>query len=77
MGKQGSFIGDVVSRRDHFASIADVSWIRKESSDMVTLITGVNHPPEPMSDAQKATFYVRAEIAWRWKFANLMLKGEE
>ena len=66
-----------LSRRDSFALGADVSWIETALADYVTAKTGVDHPPLPMTDNQKAAFLNRAEIVWRWKFADYMLKGAD
>ena len=66
-----------MTRRDYFAAFADVGWMNGATADFITLKTGVNHPPEPMTDAQKALFYTRAQIAWRWRYADLMVKGSE
>ena len=66
-----------VSRRDFFAALADVSWMRNAQEDYISARTGVSHPPLPLNDTQMANFMNRAERAWRWRYADTMLKGFE
>lgn len=71
-----------VERRDYFAANADTSWIDRGSRvpanlDNASALTGVPVPSDPISDADLYLFWVRVEIAWRWKFADLMAEGKD
>ena len=69
-----------VSRRDFFAANADISWMKDNygeylSIDFIAEKCGINRPPSPLNIRQVSNFITRAEIAWRWRYADLMLKG--
>lgn len=66
-----------VPLRDYFAATADVDWIYSSPVDVVAARADVNPPPANPTAQQLANFYVRAEIKWRWKYADLMLKGKD
>ena len=68
-----------ITRRDFFAANADTSWINRGSVvqgdiDNAHDLTGVPKPSVSDKDAVY-NFWVRVEIAWRWKFADLMHDG--
>lgn len=71
-----------ISRRDYFASTADLSWMRGEFGELMPLEfiadkVGINPPPSPITTRQLARFLTRVEILWRWQYADLMLKGRD
>lgn len=61
--------------RDYFAATADVGWMVGATTDYAAEKSGANPPPPNPTDAQLATFWIRAELKWRFKYADLMLKG--
>jgi len=65
-----------ISRRDFFAATANVDWIKTSPSAIVALICDINDLPPTPTDGQKALFYVKAEIKWRWRYSGLMLSGK-
>ena len=68
-----------ISRRDYFAATADIAWIEGASPGEAFRRTGVPIPPgdESTNPQQWIKFWVTVEIAWRWRYANLMMKGSE
>lgn len=66
-----------ISRRDYFASNANVSWLHNITTTEAALKAGVNPPPQTPTEQQLANFWIRAEIVWRWKYADLMLRGKD
>jgi len=38
---------------------------------------GINEPSSPMTIRQLTNFLTKAEIVWRWKYADLMMKGRD
>lgn len=71
-----------ISRRDYFAATADVSWLKGEFGELANLEfiaekAGINVPASPMTIRQLTNFLSKAEIAWRWRYADLMLRGRD
>lgn len=66
-----------VSRRDFFATNANLSWLHTISTDAAAAKAGINPPPANPTTQQLANFWIKAEIAWRWRYADLMLKGRD
>lgn len=71
-----------LSRRDYFASTADLSWMRGEFGELMPLDfiaekAGINAPTSPISINELTRFLTKAEIVWRWKYADLMIKGRD
>ena len=66
-----------VSRRDYFAATADITWINTSNTAYASAKTGVNPPPANPTDDQLSNFWIKVEIKWRWKYADLMLKGKD
>ena len=71
-----------VSRRDFFASTADLSWMKGEFGELMPLEfiaskVGINPPTKPITMNELTRFLTRAEIIWRWKYADLMMKGRD
>jgi hypothetical protein len=66
-----------ISVRDFFAGHADLTWIDKTNPDEASRRTGVAVPGAGATDLQWTKFWVRVDIAWRWRFADLMSKGQE
>jgi hypothetical protein len=64
-----------ISFRNYLAAHADVSWIKNSTPENAELKTGVEYPGAEATEKQKAKFWIRVEIAWRWQYADLMLKG--
>lgn len=68
-----------ISRRDYFASTADVSWINKLNTtpavlDVASDLSGIP-VPNPITGKSALKFWIRFEIFYRWKFADLMHDG--
>lgn len=65
--------------RDYFAANADISWIKSASPGEAFRRTGVDIPngDESTNPQQWVRFWVKVEIAWRWRYANLMMEGSE
>jgi len=70
---------EVISRRDYFAANADISWIYDASPGEAFRRTGVSIPPgdTTTNPQQWIRFWVKVEIAWRWKYADLMMEGSD
>ena len=71
-----------ISRRDYFSATADLSWMKGEFGEYMPLAfiaekVGVNPPQSPISMGQLTRFLTKAEILWRWQYADLMLKGRD
>ena len=66
-----------ISLRNFYAATADVSWMQGATISFASEKAGVNPPPDPPTDAQLANFWIRVELKWRWKYADLMLKGRD
>jgi len=66
-----------ISLRNYFAANADVTWIKGSSIEYAAAKADVNPPPANPTDNQLANFWTRVEIKWRWKYADLMLKGRD
>jgi hypothetical protein len=70
---------DQPTRRDYFAATADVSWVSWTSTDSTLMIAASKKAgvptPSTISINSVVKFWARAEIAWRWRYANLMYDG--
>lgn len=68
-----------VPLRDFFAANADITWISSATPGMAFRRTGVQIPAgnESTNPQQWVRFWVKVEIAWRWIYADLMLKGSD
>lgn len=66
-----------ISLRDYFAATANVSWLHNISADDAALKAGINAPGQGATAQQIANFWIRAEIAWRFRYSDLMLKGKD
>lgn len=68
-----------VPLRDYFAANADITWINGVSPGEAFRRTGVDIPSgtESSNPNQWVKFWVKVEIAWRWKYADLMMQGSE
>lgn len=65
-----------INLRDFFAGSAYVDWIYNSTPDYIESKTGVKKPDSiNPTAAELAKFHIRAEIAWRFIFAGLMLDG--
>lgn len=65
-----------VSRRDFFAATADVSWIKADTKiEYIAMKSGIETIEVKATPDQVVQFYLKAEIAWRWRYADLMIKG--
>lgn len=65
----------MIGVRDLFAIHADVSWIRTATHQEIEAKTGLPAPPPPVTIARNAKYRIDAEVRWRWKYADLMLRG--
>lgn len=66
----------MITRRDYFAAHADVSWIATASIPYACAKADTNPPPPNPTDNQLSNFWIRVELKWRWKFADLMVSGK-
>ncbi len=66
-----------ISRRDYFAATADVTWTKDATLERAAAKSGVNAPGANPTEQQLANFWIKVEIAWRWKYADLMLRGRD
>ena len=66
-----------ISVRNFYSATADVTWLYNISTDAAAAKTGINPPPPTPTEQQLANFWIRAEIVWRWKYADLMIKGRD
>lgn len=66
-----------ISLRNYFAATADVSWMRSVTIEQAVAKADVNPPPAQPTENQLANFWIKVEIKWRWKYADLMLKGKD
>ena len=64
-----------IGLRYFFAATADVDWIKDASIPYASAKADVNPPPDNPTDNQLSNFWVKVELKWRWKYADLMLKG--
>lgn len=65
-----------ISLRNYYAAQADVSWINSASIEYACEKADVNPPPDNPTAKQLANFWIRVELKWRWKYADLMLSGK-
>ncbi len=64
-----------ISIRNFFAATADVTWMATTSASNAELKTGVLAPKQTDPPEAFVKFWISAEIAWRWRYADLMLQG--
>lgn len=65
-----------ISLRDFFAANADVSWMQGATIEFASEKSGATPPPANPTEKQLANFWIRAELKWRWKYADFMIDGK-
>lgn len=66
----------MIPLRDFFAANADITWIKDATVEFASKKADVNEPPANPTVNQLANFWVKVEIKWRWKYADLMTLGK-
>ena len=65
-----------ISLRNYFAANAYVDWIKDASIEFASKKSDVQEPPPNPTPNQLANFWIKVELKWRWKYADMMLQGK-
>jgi len=63
-----------IARRDFFAAHANILWMNGATMEEASFRSNMKIP-NVLTPEKIARFWIKAEIKWRWRYADMMCEG--